>query len=73
MFKDIFKKNNKKINTESLSAMTISADIISINTEYGHFEIGDNVGITKEIQLDKYILKIVGGIITNIEIKGGNE
>lgn len=70
MLKNIFRKNNKKINTESLSAMTISADIISVNTKYGHFEIGDETGVTKEIQLDKYVLKIVGGIITNIEMKG---
>ena len=57
-----FKKEKSKI-----SAMTINADVVAVNTEYGHFEIADNVGITKQIQVDKYIITIMGGIITDVK------
>lgn len=62
-----FKKDNKRINAESINSMTISADFIGINTEYGHFEIANQVGVTKELELEKYIIKIVGGIIVDVK------
>lgn len=65
-----FKKDNKRINAESINSMTISADFIGINTEYGHFEIANKIGVTKELELEKYIIKIVGGII--VEVKERN-
>lgn len=61
----MFRKN--EINASSVKAMTVNADFISVNTELGHYEIGNEIGITKTIQLDKYKLKIVGGIIVGIE------
>jgi len=61
------KKNKQNINTSAIHAMTVSADFIGVNTQYGHFEIGDNIGISKEIQIDKYKIKIMGGIIVAIE------
>lgn len=61
----MFRKN--EVNASSVSAMTVNADFISVNTNYGHYEIGNEIGITKTIQLDKYKLKIVGGIIVGIE------
>lgn len=62
-----FKKDNKKINAESINSMTISADFIGINTKYGHYEIANQVGVTKELELEKYIIKIVGGIIVDVK------
>ena len=58
-----------KINTEEINAMTIGADIISVNNRFGHYEIGDQVGVTKELELEKYIIKIVGGIIVEVKEK----
>lgn len=72
MVKKIFnliksKINKGEINASSIKSMTVSADFISVNTRFGHYEIGDNIGITKNIQIDKYKIKIVGGIIVDIE------
>ena len=64
--------NKKKINTEEINAMTIGADIISVNNKFGHYEIGEQVGVTKELELEKYIIKIVGGIIVDVKEKGIN-
>lgn len=64
--------NKKKINTEEINAMTIGADIISVNNRFGHYEIGEQVGVTKELELEKYIIKIVGGIIVDVKEKGIN-
>lgn len=61
----MFRKN--EINASSVKAMTVNADFIAVNTNYGHYEIGNEIGITKTIQLDKYKIKIVGGIIVGIE------
>ena len=58
-----------KINAEDINAMTIGADIISVNNRFGHYEIGDQVGVTKELELEKYIIKIVGGIIVEVKEK----
>ena len=58
-----------KINTEEINAMTIGADIISVNNRFGHYEIGNQVGVTKELELEKYIIKIVGGIIVEVKEK----
>ena len=72
MFRKIFdlinpKANKGEINASSVKSMTVSADFIAVNTNFGHYEIGNEIGITKTIQLDKYKLKIVGGIIVGIE------
>ena len=72
MFRKIFdlinpKANKGEINASSVKSMTVSADFIAVNTNFGHYEIGNEIGITKIIQLDKYKLKIVGGIIVGIE------
>ena len=72
MFRKIFdlinpKANKGEINASSIKSMTVSADFISVNTNYGHYEIGNEIGITKIIQLDNYKIKIVGGIVVGIE------
>ena len=61
----MFRKN--EVNASSVKAMTVSADFIAVNTNFGHYEIGNEIGITQTIKLDKYKLKIVGGIIVGIE------
>lgn len=72
MFRKIFdlinpKANKGEINASSVKSMTVSADFIAVNTNYGHYEIGNEIGVTKTIQIDKYKIKIVGGIIVGIE------
>ena len=59
----------KKKNIEQINAMAIGADIISINNSYGHYEINGKVGITKEIELEKYILVYMGGILVDVKEK----
>lgn len=77
MFRKIFdlinpKSNKGEINASSVKSMTVSADFIAVNTNFGHYEIGNEIGVTKTIQLDKYKIKIVGGIIVGIEeVKNG--
>lgn len=63
----LFKR--KKENIEDIKAMTISADIIAINNKYGHFEIDNKVGKTVELELEKYNLIFVGGILVDIKEK----
>ena len=58
-----------EINGSSINGMTVGADIISVNNTGGHFEIGDEIGISKELELEKYKIKIVGGIIVGIKEK----
>lgn len=58
-----------KVNAEDIKAMTIGADIISVNNEYGHYEIGGKVGKTVELELEKYNLIFVGGILIDIKEK----
>lgn len=61
-----FKKKNK-INVDDIQAMSISADIISTNSEFGHYNVGDFVGKTFEVKADKYILKFIGGILVDVK------
>lgn len=66
----LFKKKNK-IDKSSINAISISADIVSTNTEYGHFNCGDYIGKTYTLQLDNHILEFKGGILVDVkEIKG---
>lgn len=57
----------KKKNIEDINAMTIGADIISVNNEYGHYEIGGKIGQTVELELEKYNLIFVGGILVDVK------
>lgn len=43
------KISSREINASSINTMTIGADIISINNEFGHYEIGKYQGFTGEI------------------------
>lgn len=56
-----------KVNAEDIKTMTISADIIAINNKYGHFEIDNKVGKTVEIELEKYTLIFIGGILVDVK------
>lgn len=56
--KRLFNNNNNTVSGSAIHAMTIDADIISVNTIYGHYEIGNNIGFTGEINGAKFI----GGI-----------
>jgi hypothetical protein len=58
--------NVKRINASAINSMTIGADYISINNDYGHFEIGDNVGKTYNVKVDNKILVFKGGILVDI-------
>ena len=60
----LFKK--KKTNS-SIDAMTISADIIHVNNEYGHYEVGDNIGKTITLKLENYTLEYKGGILVGVK------
>ena len=68
----LFKKKNneefniKRINASTINSTTIGADYISINNDYGHFEIGDNVGKTYNVKVDNKILVFKGGILVDI-------
>lgn len=55
-----------RVNASEIEAMTIGADIISVNNEGGHFEIGDNVGITAKVKIANMTLEFVGGILVKI-------
>jgi len=58
-----------KVNASSINGMTVGADIIGVNNKGGHFEIGDEIGISKEIELENYKIKIIGGIIVEVKEK----
>jgi len=60
----LFKK--KKTNS-SIDAMIISADIVHVNNEYGHYEVGNNIGKTITLKLGNYILDYKGGILVNVK------
>lgn len=64
----LFKKN--QINYDSINAMTVKADYIGINNEYGHYEIGNKIGKTAKIQLENYTLVFSGGILVDIMKEG---
>jgi len=69
----IKKINVGELNSSSINSQTVSSDIIKINNEYGHYEIGNNIGKTEELLLEKYILVFKGGILVDIqERKEGN-
>jgi len=55
--------NTGIINSSEINSMTISADIVSVNTDYGHFEIGGKTGFTGKING----VKFVGGICVGLE------
>lgn len=65
---DRFKKKEKdnRINASSVKAISVSADYMAVNNEYGHFEIGDNVGKTYNVKVDNKILVFKGGILVDI-------
>lgn len=58
-----------KISGSSIDGITVSGDILSVNTKYGHYEIGGKVGKTITIELDKYILTFIGGILIEVKEK----
>lgn len=60
----LFKK--KKTNS-SIDAMTISADIIHVNNEYGHYEVGNSIGKTITLKLENYTLEYKGGILVGVK------
>ena len=64
--------NAGKVNASEINTQTISADIISINNEYGHFEIGDCIGKNLNLVIDNYVLAFKGGILVDIKPKGEN-
>lgn len=64
--KNFFKKKN-------YDSMVVSGDIIAVNTIYGHYEIGNKIGLTATIELENKILYFIGGILVEVkekEIKG---
>ena len=71
-FLDGTKINSGEINTSSMNNMTVSADIISVNTKAGHYEIGKDIGQTITVDLGTKELMFVGGILVNVKEKGDN-
>ena len=65
--------NAGKVNASEINSQAISGDIIAINNEYGHFEIGEDIGRTYKLEIDKYILVFKGGILVDIQEKGKND
>lgn len=64
----MFNKKNQ-ISASSVTAISISADVIGTNNEYGHFTIGNEIGKTCEVKIDNKILIYKGGLL--IDIKEG--
>lgn len=62
--------NIGKINASSVNAMNVSGDTVSVNNEYGYFEIGDYIGKTVNVKFDKHILIFKGGILVDIKEEG---
>ena len=66
--------NNEEISADriigkSINGMTISGDFISVNNKFGHYEIGEQIGKTITLNLEKYKLTFVGGILVEIELR----
>ena len=66
---DVEKISAGEVNASSINGVTLNADIIAVNNELGHFEIAGKCGKTIEIDMDKYILIFIGGILTEIREK----
>lgn len=62
----LFKRKNR-INADDIQAMSVSADIISTNSEFGHYNVGEFTGKTFELKTDNYILKFIGGILVDVK------
>lgn len=64
--------NAGKVNASEINSQTIAGDVISVNSEYGHFEIGDNIGKNLNLVIDNYVLIFKGGILVDIQPKEEN-
>lgn len=58
--------NAGKITGSSINGMTVSGDFIAVNTDKGHYEIGNKIGRTTTITLDKHTLVFIGGILVEV-------
>ena len=61
--------NSGKINASEINSISIGSDFIAVNNEKGHYEIGNKIGKSINIETDKNILVFVGGILVDVKEK----